>query len=611
MPIPKSTIEKEAIELVSREVEAFRDEYAFITSKVAFQMRNIIEKARKNYYGIFEEPIDPNTGLEKIWVPLTEWTVEQYVKHIDLDLKDINIRATTPRALHFSSIVRNVLYRFLKKLNFSDLLNEGIRKFAIDGTWVQKSFKGFDPKTQKQTLKTYQVDLLNFFIDPSAKSIQDAPSVIERAILTPDEIETYRGVWLNIDKIQFKKKVSDLAGEEVKEASSEVPAIDVWERWGKFPKYFITGNLSDKNVWTEGVIIVSGLNSQPVLHKILEVKKGLKPYEEAWFRKVPNRWFGRGIPEMLMKLQEYVNEVVNTRRNNNLLIQNRLFEIRKGSGITPEDLSKLIAGGGILVTEIGRDIRELPVTDQRASSYNDEVAIYNLAQKVTGSYELYQGERLPSRLSATTAALITSDVKTGYSLVQEQLGTFLERLVERHWLPIIWEILDDQEILNILADAQELEAFDKLIIEQKLEAWIWDFVLKTGFWPEEEDIEKAREDLKNELKKFGKQRFVKIRKNLIDISEYEIDVYVTGEKFDKAVLIQNLNNLLMTYARMTESALDVDMVIKEVLDILGLGSERFFKPQKEKVALTKVPPKVKEKTIPETITEALTMGEEL
>jgi len=611
MAITKDTIEKEAINLVSREYQAYQDEYAFITPKVAFQMRSVIETCRKNYYGIFDEPKDPNTGLDKIWVPLTEWTVEQYVKHTDIDLKDVNLRATTSRAYRFSQIVRNVLYRFLKKLNFSDLLNEGNRKFAIDGTWVQKSFKGFDPKLGKQTLKTYQVDLLNFFIDPAVKSIQSAPSVIERAILTPDEIEGYRNIWINIDKIQFQKNLSDLSTQELKENSSEVPVIDIWERWGKFPKYFITGKESDKNIWTEGVIIVSGLNSNPVLHKILETKKKLKPYEEAWFKKVPNRWHGRGIAEMLIGLQEYVNEVVNTRRLNNLLIQNRLFEIRKGSGITPADVAKLVAGGGILVTEIGRDIRELPVTDQRASSYNDELAIYNLAQKVTGSYELYQGERLPSRLSATTAALITSDVKTGYSLVQEQLGIFLRKVIERHWLPIIWQVLDDNEILNILADAQELEAFDQLVIEQKLESWIWDFVLKTGFWPEEAEIEKAKEDLKNELKKFGKQRFVKFKKNLIDISEYEIDIYVTSEKFDKAVLIQNLNNLLMTYARMTESALDVDMVIKEVLDILGLGGERFFKPQKEKVALSKVPPKISAGTTPAALTKALTLSEEL
>ena len=88
-----SASEAAAIALVSQEYQAWKDSTAFVTSKIAFNVRTLIETLRKNYYGIFDEPNDPGTGQKKIWIPLTESVVDSIVKNIDLDSKDVNIRA--------------------------------------------------------------------------------------------------------------------------------------------------------------------------------------------------------------------------------------------------------------------------------------------------------------------------------------------------------------------------------------------------------------------------------------------------------------------------------------------------------------------------------------
>ena len=72
----------------------------------------------------------------------------------------------------------------------------------------------------------------------------------------------------------------------------------------------------------------------------------------------------------------------------------------------------------------------------------------------------------------------------------------------------------------------------------------------------------------------GKDRFQKITKHIFD-TDYDADVYVTAEKFDPAIVVKQLQDLLFTYSRIPGTNLDVDAVMKEVLDIMGLSGSRF------------------------------------
>ena len=65
-------IEAEALALINSERRSYEDAVAFVTDRVAFNMRNLIRVLRKNYWGIFNEPVDKVTGRKKIWVPFTQ-----------------------------------------------------------------------------------------------------------------------------------------------------------------------------------------------------------------------------------------------------------------------------------------------------------------------------------------------------------------------------------------------------------------------------------------------------------------------------------------------------------------------------------------------------------
>jgi len=59
-------IERAALSLVSNEKVGWETATAFVTEKVAFNMRNLIRQLRRNYWGVFEQPVDPQTGRKKI-----------------------------------------------------------------------------------------------------------------------------------------------------------------------------------------------------------------------------------------------------------------------------------------------------------------------------------------------------------------------------------------------------------------------------------------------------------------------------------------------------------------------------------------------------------------
>src|SRR6185295_8367226 len=115
-------LEAQAVSILVREKTLWEQSYAFITEKVAFNMRNLIRQCRKNYWGVFDEPIDNQTGRRKIWPPLTESIVEAVVKNIDLDTKDVNFRAKKPSAVALTHVVRSIVRHGLDELGFGELL---------------------------------------------------------------------------------------------------------------------------------------------------------------------------------------------------------------------------------------------------------------------------------------------------------------------------------------------------------------------------------------------------------------------------------------------------------------------------------------------------------
>jgi hypothetical protein len=553
-------IQQEAISLIKQEKTLWETGTAFVTEKVAFQMRNLIRQLRKNYWGIFDEPIDPTTGRKKIWVPLTESLVESVVKNIDLDTKDISFRAKRPEAVGLTGLVRNVVKNELDYIHFGETLDELERTLAIDGTAVWKTVEYYDEVHKKKCIKILPVDLLNFYIDPTAHSIQEAEAVIERALIIEDEAKSMSG-WINTDQIKGTTNLDRRDGETNLsfQNTGQTRLVEIFERWGKIPKRLITGKKEDDE-YIDGHIVASGTNGSYIVHLIEKNTKLQKPYEEAWYTRVPGRWYGKGVAEKVMMMQLYINIIVNIRITRAYVSQLGIFKIRSGSGITPQSLSRLSANGVITVQTM-QDVEQLTMQEASTASYNDEQNALSWSRQVTSAFEAITGESLPSSTTATIGAIQNRNASSQFVLIKEGIGMFLERWVMRHAMPVILKALKRETVVRYYP--QSLEAYDNQLVNQQLYDQV-NVIHQAGGFVDPAQVIQEQQRALAQLQASGDQRFIHVLDPL-EITDYDVDVQITNEDFDKGVLMQNLISALQAAPEYKKPILD------ELFDLMGIG----------------------------------------
>ena len=555
-------IDAMAVGIVRSEKQRWEVATAFVTDRVSFKMRELIRIFRKNYYGIFDQPIDQSTQLQKVWYPLTEINVEAVVKNIDLDSKDINFRSRTTNGYEMTDVTRAHVKQKLHELNFGEKLDEFIRFLAIDGTAVWKTYKEYG-KCQVR-----RVDLLNIYIDPTSPSIKEAYRFTERSLMFPEEIASMNG-WRNnkdIIPVEGLPRTDPFWMNRATMVNSNVKMVDVYECWGKIPLSLITGLQSDELTEVDGRIVVSGIDGgTPRCHLIEKNIKmsrdgyAIKPYEEAWYTKVPNRWYGRGIAEKVLTLQIYANIVFNVRINRSRVSQMGLFKVRKGAGVTPQMLSRLPSNGVVVLNNLD-DLQQLEVQEIGATSYKDEDVINQLSERLTSAFEVVTGETLPSSTPATNAAIQNQNAKSGFAIIKDGIGAFICRWMDNHALPILAEELTTDEIVRIETDTENFkDLIDRVVMYKASEAL--DEHYANGYIPSDQELQVAMDSAREKMAK--SHMFVSLVRDIM-ADELDTVVYVTNEELDVPMTVQNLMGMLHTAPQYS------DAIIKQTFDLLNL-----------------------------------------
>lgn len=571
--------EKLAIQIVEEEKQAWEEATAWVTDKVGFEIRDLIRTFRKNYYGIFEEEIDPITGNEKTWIPLTETLVESVVKNIDMDSKDVRFRARHEEGTAMTELTRAVTTDYLDKTYFGEDLDEAERNLSIDGTVVWKTWEQDGQPRRKE------VDLLNFYIDPSAEDIQSAHRVTERAVMSVHELQQHDG-WDNTGKVEGQDNLPNTDPQhKIKtgpnEGSNSTPEIDVYELWGLVPEAVITENPDDTEM-VEGHVVVSGLegDSEPVLHlaernTTTDVNDDvIKPYEEVRYKRVPGLWYGRGIAWQVLPMQLYLNTIVNIRINRSRISQLGLFKIKKGSGITPQSLRGLPANGAIKVKNMD-DIEQFVMKEASQASYKDEEQIVNWSQRLTSAFESVMGEQLPASTPATNAAIQDKNAKAAFKMVQKAIGSFIQRWMDRHALPILAKNLEANDVVRLLGDDDDMAKALERAVAYEAQEEFKDFreAIEGMEFNSPEQVEQVKQKVQ-EFKEEMQKRVDELRNKpevfieiYEEITEEMVDthVYMTNEEIDVGVTVQNLSNLMQGVPPQMQQPM-----LEKIFDLLGL-----------------------------------------
>jgi hypothetical protein len=571
-----TTGEQKAIAILKDEISEWKQGLSFVTDNVVYDGLAAVKKARKNYFGIFDEERDPQTGRKKIFIPFTEWTCETVLKNIDIDTKDIEVKAKHPDSYKVAQIFRYVLRYYLNKIHFGKKLNDLLRNTVIDGTAFLKVWK------ENGELKLRVVDRLNMIVDPTAPDSSETP-MIERNLLTLPEFQEYD--WDNKEDVKGTKSLdrTGLDAFNMSNQNTQVPYVEVYERYGYFPKFVFTENEKDED-YVYGKVCYSSEGTSYIVHQAKEQKDN--PYQEFKFKNLVNRFDGRGVPEMLFQIQAYLNEIVNIRLNTARIAQAGLWDVR--GNITPQQLKRLFTTGAIKTSAEG-DINLIETGTVDPSSYKDEEQAYLWGQRVTQTQA--EDEIAPNQ-PATNALIEERGSAKSYNLIMEGIFLNLKKVLTEKMVPIIRQILKDKDIIRITGDIKALQNLDEHLAENlayqklnemkqdpmgkvQLEQAVMDLVQQGVPLQEAEAqiIDQTKQGIQDDLGELGEDRFPEISKKLFD-TDFDIDVEIGDEQINKGVMVQQL---IQTMGILGQMGMPVNDVAREIFDTLGLDADRLVK----------------------------------
>lgn len=563
--------------LVKDEVSKYDLGQYWITDKVAFNLREMIKEFRKNYWGIYDVPLDPITKREKLWVPLTRTLCDAVRKSVDLDPKDVRFRSTDPDYINITSLVRGAIRRYLRQTYFNHTLNQMTTTLVIDGTDVWKTYT-LDGKIVRK-----DADLLNVYIDPTADSIQEAFRFTERVLMTDDEVQSMD--WDNRDEFKSIEGLEKEAGDNVKKQGEYG---DVYECWGKFPKNLVeTANGAEydeeDNDLIDAHVVISGIETGKVLFHLAEENTNkdaqgnvIKPYEEAWYVKVPGRWYGIGIAETVMPLQWWINTVINQRINKNTVSQLGLLKIRKNSGVTQQMLANLVSKGVIELNDPEGDLQNLTINESGQSSYLDEETARKWAQDVTSVFDVNLGE-LPASTSATGAVIQDRQAQTAYSLITEGIEHFVQRWIDRHVMKHVPALIKEQGRVTVFKDFENIKQIRETVVAGLVSAEMNKVYQETGKVMSEIEVQALIDKTASKLEKRGDLLFEHLED--LAMENFETEVFMTNSEVDVGVTVRNLLELRNTMPPDVASEMTA-----QALDLLGLEVPQSLKnPQGSQV----------------------------
>lgn len=539
---------------------------------------NQYEVVKRTYFyqhNQFESgPTDEN-GDPKYFYDLVTDRNDDASKNIDLDTKDVYIKAETEGSQLKSWLLRREFMGYAKTTNFGMKLNELADDLPAFGTVVWKKVKMEDGRTDVET-----VELINLMNDPSVKYLKDG-MVIERHLLTQSDLRSYTS-WdqheveeminrgQTVAKSGFMDTNQSLTTASFTQQVDEfTPFYEVYELWGEIPRWMyekykrggkprvyqrgmppvqaaaqpgaIESPYYKANESVYVMAVVSGVDSgqQESVLFCKEVTKDMFPYKEVHFRRRKGRWLGVGNYEACFDLTEKANEITNRYFSSLRIALLHLYQTRDKSHVK-NVLSDLL-DGDVVVTK--SEISAIPTEIRGASDYINEMKmIESKADRICKSLEVVTGQNLPANTPFKLGSQQLVSATKFFDKVQENMGLFIEDVFNNWLLPDFGASLTEEHILDILDDTEDIEIY--YTARRKIFQYetIKQYVLETSELPSVEQIQLVGQLVQDQILRSPKQ--IRVEKEYYTNFKYSVKMVITGENDRKK---ENLDTLSEMY----------------------------------------------------------------
>ena len=529
-----ATIEQELTDYLGAAIE--------IAEGITFSQYKLVRRIYLFKNKVYPRGKIDKQGNYKYWFDIIKPRMDNEVKNIDIDTKDVLVFSDNPTQDFAPVFISNAAMKeWLWETGRAEEMNAGAELYSGDGNIVFKKVKG-----------GYQVwDPLNTYITIQTARTLDETAIIERHQLTQSEIRAKEGVW-DHDAIEAViTNCGDRTFSPTKRTglrNTTNPYYEIFER---------TGEISEKGLFEAQGVPPSentGSETKYVLAKIIcaGLKKGGKDekyvlfaealpkgkkisdyYVEAHRGAYKGRWWREGMYELLFDHQVRANEIGNQLARGLEWASKTFF--KSADVRTIQSLKTDLLNGDIIRSD------DLSQVEVRMQGLDQLIADWNRlmgdADAIANSFEVISGDSLPANTPFRLGQLLDVNATKLFVFLREKLGVSYQRVFKNWILPELVKDLRGRDIIRITGNQDLLNQFYAIAAEN----WYIDNLVKIGpHTPETAMLLKSEKV--EELKRTDP--LIENSKEIWDGVIGRMFIAITGENSDLGEQLETLANLL-------------------------------------------------------------------
>ena len=490
-------------------------------------------------------------GDRKYFYNIVKNPCKIFTKSIDFDTKDIKLITTGGGDPLKTWFMERDLDYWMRDVQFGKILSRIFRELPIFGSVVLKEVNG--------TVEF--VDLRNLIMEQSAESLDQSNYIDEVHYYTPSE---FRRVAKGMPKWK-QKDVEEVISEFHKMKNTSY--IKLYERYGDV-------TLPDQTYqWSRTFIADVGVNEYDANKNLVREYVGVElstepweghPYWEFHTEKIPGRWLGVGVVEMLFEPQIRHNEIVNVQAKATYWAGMRLF-FSKDPKAAGNLMSEKNNGDVIIaddpVTQVDMSDRNLAFFNEETMKWDKNISDLTIAFAPTGR-------------SAVAVQIAQQQVASYFQQIQKDLAQDLKEMLYEAVMPSFEKANTKEHTLRLVG--QDLDIYIGMIKNQMVLQEIIRVATKPGGQiPQSKDVIEAAVTASLKQKK---EHNLTIPKDFYKNLKYDIDINIVSEAVD--VKSQYAARTQLLQAMTADPTMTTDPFKKKLLlamiDDAGLSQGDFY-----------------------------------
>ena len=492
-------------------------------------------------------------GRIKPFYNIGNYRVNIATRATDIDTKDIQITSDSPKSYPLAFIVQKEVYNWMKESDFAQTLNEMSHTRAKYGGLLVK--RCIEEEDGEEELEIEVIDWRNVITD--LVDVDD--TVIEKHYMTAEDFSEKMGVWEHVEKCM------DLANASVD------GKVEVYEVHGTFPESYAPDG-GDKYTYKEQCFYILKDGGRDIDTSILYHEfEDENPYMYIPWEYVPGRGLGRGVIEDGFEAQMWTNDAI-VREKEAMELGSKVVFSSTDPNVQNNILSE-VENGQVIKRTQSTEFSQVNMLTNAIPEFQNLVEKWNTQyERISSTPGVIAGESQPGNQPYRTTAIINQEANSMFDYRREEMGIFLTEMFNEWIIPFLIKKLNKAHILRAEFSEEELKAIDDSFANYIANEEAIKSIL-SGKPVYAEDYAKMVAGTKLLLSKTGGHRFLDIPKNYFKGFEGKITVNTTGEQRNKAVILETLNNLLLTVAKAPQILQDpkLGMIFSKILDISGSG----------------------------------------